>query len=51
MTNHEIIRLVDISKTFDDTPVLKNINLYIRRNEFVTYLDPVDVEKQLPFGL
>jgi spermidine/putrescine transport system ATP-binding protein len=40
MTNHEIIRLVDISKTFDDTPVLKNINLYIRHNEFVTLLGP-----------
>ncbi len=38
--SYEIINLVDISKTFDDTPVLENINLYIRRNEFLTLLGP-----------
>ena len=38
--SYEIINLVDISKTFTDTPVLENINLYIRRNEFLTLLGP-----------
>ena len=38
--SYEIINLVDISKTFDDTLVLDNINLYIRRNEFLTLLGP-----------
>lgn len=39
-TNH-IINLVNITKTFDDgTEVLKNINMYIRRNEFLTLLGP-----------
>jgi len=38
--SYEIINLIDISKTFDDTPVLENINLNIRRNEFLTLLGP-----------
>ena len=39
-TKH-IINLVNISKTFDDgTEVLKDINMYIRRNEFLTLLGP-----------
>ena len=35
-----IIRLVNISKDYDGTEALKNINLYIRRNEFLTLLGP-----------
>jgi len=35
-----LIRLVNVHKTFDQCEVLKNINLYIRRNEFVTLLGP-----------
>ncbi|WP_058486650.1 spermidine/putrescine ABC transporter ATP-binding protein [Defluviitalea phaphyphila] len=35
-----IIELVNISKTYDSTEVLKNINLYIRKNEFLTLLGP-----------
>ena len=38
--SYEIINLIDISKTFDDTPVLENINLNIKRNEFLTLLGP-----------
>ena len=37
------VRLIDlrnISKEFDGTYVLQNINLYIRENEFVTLLGP-----------
>lgn len=36
----EIIRLVNVSKYYDDTPVLKNINLYVKRGEFLTLLGP-----------
>lgn len=38
--NDEILRLVNVSKAFDDTPALVNMNLFIRRNEFVTLLGP-----------
>lgn len=38
--SREIIRLVDISKEYGGTQVLKNINLYILRNEFITLLGP-----------
>ena len=34
-----IINLVNISKTFDDgAQILKDINMYIRRNEYLTLL-------------
>jgi len=39
MSDH-IIELKNISKEFDGAEVLKNINLYIRRNEFLTLLGP-----------
>ena len=35
-----LIELKDISKSFGDTEVLHNINLYIRKCEFVTLLGP-----------
>ncbi len=35
-----IIDLKDISVSFDGEPVLNNINLYIRDNEFITLLGP-----------
>ncbi|NSW91466.1 MAG: ABC transporter ATP-binding protein [Firmicutes bacterium] len=35
-----IIRLVNISKDYNGTEALKNINLYIRKNEFLTLLGP-----------
>lgn len=35
-----LIELKGISKAFDDTVVLNNIDLYIRRREFVTLLGP-----------
>ena len=40
MTDDIILRLVNVSKSFDETPALVNINLSIRRNEFVTLLGP-----------
>jgi len=39
MSKH-LIDLVNITKTYDDTDVLKNINLYIRDGEFLTLLGP-----------
>jgi len=35
-----LIELVGVSKSFGDNDVLKNINLYIRKREFVTLLGP-----------
>jgi len=35
-----LIELKGISKTFGETDALKNINLYIRKREFVTLLGP-----------
>ena len=35
-----IIELKNICKSFDDLEVLKNLNLYINRNEFLTLLGP-----------
>ncbi len=35
-----IIELFDVCKDFSGTQVLKNINLYVRKNEFITLLGP-----------
>lgn len=35
-----IIRLVDVSKEFDGVSVIDNMNLYVRKGEFVTFLGP-----------
>lgn len=35
-----IIDLKSVSKIYDDVEVLKNINLYVRKNEFLTLLGP-----------
>ncbi len=35
-----IIRLINVSKDYDGTEALKDINLYIRKNEFLTLLGP-----------
>lgn len=40
MENNVIIDLKNIAVTFEDEPVLKGINLYIRDGEFVTLLGP-----------
>lgn len=36
----KIIDLVNISKSFGYTQVIRNLNLYIRKNEFITLLGP-----------
>ena len=36
----KIIELVGVTKKYDDTAVIENINLYVRKGEFVTLLGP-----------
>jgi len=36
----KLIEIENISKSFDETLVLKSINLYINENEFITFLGP-----------
>lgn len=38
--SENIIHLINVSKRFDDSEVLTKINLYIRKNEFLTLLGP-----------
>ena len=48
MSKH-IIELVDLVKDYDGTEALKGINLYIRQNEFITFLGPSGCGKLLPY--
>ena len=38
--NNHIIKLVDVCKDFDGVSVVENINFYVRKGEFVTFLGP-----------
>ena len=38
--SQHIIELKDVCKEFDGVSVIENINLYIRKGEFVTFLGP-----------
>lgn len=40
MSNDKLIDLVDITKMYDDNIVLDELNLYIKKNEFLTLLGP-----------
>ncbi len=40
MANNEIIKLKNISISFDDEQIINNMNLYIRDKEFITFLGP-----------
>ncbi|MGN0243556.1 MAG: ABC transporter ATP-binding protein [Lachnospiraceae bacterium] len=40
MANNKLIDLQNITKTYGDTMVLDDLNLYIRENEFITLLGP-----------
>lgn len=40
MTNNKLINLENISKAYGETVVLDELNLYIRKNEFLTLLGP-----------
>ena len=43
-TNKPLIEIINLSKEFDGEIVLKEVNLTIRENEFVTLLGHLDVE-------
>ncbi len=36
----KLIELKNINKSFDDADILKNVNLYVKKNEFLTLLGP-----------
>ena len=40
MANNEIIKLKNISISFDEEKIIDNMNLYIRDKEFITFLGP-----------
>lgn len=40
MANDKLIDLVDITKTYDGNIVLDELNLYVKKNEFLTLLGP-----------
>jgi len=40
MSERVLINLIDVEKVFGQTTVLNNINLYVKRNEFLTLLGP-----------
>ena len=40
MTDQQLVNLIGVSKYYDGTAALKGIDLYIRRNEFLTLLGP-----------
>ena len=37
---NKIIELIDVCKEFDGTTVVENINFYVRKGEFITFLGP-----------
>ena len=37
---NKIIELIDVCKEFDGVSVVENINLYVRKGEFITFLGP-----------
>ena len=39
-TKNAIIELIDVKKEFDGVSVVENMNLYVRKGEFVTFLGP-----------
>ena len=38
--NKHIIEVVDVRKEFDGVTVVENMNFYVRKGEFVTFLGP-----------
>ena len=39
-SNNYIIDLKNVSKIFDDTTVVDDFNLYVKKGEFITFLGP-----------
>ena len=40
ISEQKIINLVGVTKEFDGTPAVDNVNLYVRKGEFITFLGP-----------
>ena len=40
LEKNKIIELVDVCKEYDDTPAVNNVNLYVKKGEFITFLGP-----------
>ena len=51
MEKEKLIELVGVSKSYDGENVLKNLDLYIRDNEFITLLGPSGCGKLLRCAL
>ena len=40
-TNEQkIIELINVSKEYDDTPAVSDVNFYVKKGEFITFLGP-----------
>ena len=50
MEQEHLIELKNVSKEFDGTTVLSDIDLYIRKKEFLTLLGPRAAAKPPPCG-
>ena len=40
ISEQKIINLVGVTKEFDGTPAVDDVNLYVRKGEFITFLGP-----------
>ena len=40
ISKQKIIEIKDVCKAYDDTPAVENVNLYVRKGEFITFLGP-----------
>lgn len=40
LKEQKIIELIGVSKEFDNTPAVNNVNLYVKKGEFITFLGP-----------
>ena len=48
---NKIIELIDVTKTYDDTVVIENVNLYVKKGEFITLLGPSGCGKTTPLRM
>ena len=39
-SDQKIIELINVSKEYDDTPAVSDVNLYVKKGEFITFLGP-----------
>ena len=46
--SNRLIDIVDITKSYGDSVILDQLNLYIRENEFLTLLGPSGLKHLIP---